>query len=352
MHRSIYLSILIVLLSSNRAWSQDSTRHRKVRILPVPTIGYSPETRTYIGVVSLFTLDLYRDSATRLSNAKLEFNYTWNRQLILEAGWSHFFRHEAWFTQGTIHYSKFPDLYYGIGPQTPDSNKRIFNSNRTMIAVQALKKIRPALFLGLSLKYSRYAEVGTASAYPEYPELTDAAVGSAGLVLLRDTRKSLLSPSRGHYLYINAAYDKAKYDFGEVLIDLRGYKTWGKRYTLAARVVNDLNFGRPPFYEYAILGGDKFVRGYYYGRYRDNHLSTIQSEFRMPVIWRFGMALFGGLSAVYSVQHPLRPQSLRPNAGAGLRFLIDRKDNTNLRLDYAIGSGGNSGFYIAFGESF
>jgi hypothetical protein len=35
-----------------------------------------------------------------------------------------------------------------------------------------------------------------------------------------------------------------------------------------------------------------------------------------------------------------------------LRFLVDKKEGTNLRFDNAIGSGKNSGFYISFGESF
>jgi hypothetical protein len=48
------------------------------------------------------------------------------------------------------------------------------------------------------------------------------------------------------------------------------------------------------------------------------------------------------------VQH----QSLKPNAGIGLRFLVDKNEDTHLRIDYAIGVERQSGLYISFGESF
>jgi hypothetical protein len=40
------------------------------------------------------------------------------------------------------------------------------------------------------------------------------------------------------------------------------------------------------------------------------------------------------------------------NYGGGIRFLMDKEEHTNLRLDYAVGQDGNKGFYVVFGESF
>jgi hypothetical protein len=59
--------------------SIDMLKHvRKVKVLPVPAFGYSPETKSYIGAVCLFNFNFYQDSFTRSSNAKIEFNYSWN----------------------------------------------------------------------------------------------------------------------------------------------------------------------------------------------------------------------------------------------------------------------------------
>jgi len=129
------------LLMSLSSIGQDSIRVKKIKILPVPAIGYSPETKTYVGAVTLFTINMYRDSLTRTSNAKFEINYTWNKQVILESEWNYFFREEKWFTKGRIHYSKYPDLYYGIGSNTSESDKVSFDSRRFIFEASLLKNI-------------------------------------------------------------------------------------------------------------------------------------------------------------------------------------------------------------------
>ena len=102
----------------------------------------------------------------------------------------------------------------------------------------------------------------------------------------------------------------------------------------------------------ALIGGDKNVRGYYYGRFRDKNLSSIQSEFRTVLFWRLGISVFGGISKVYSNTGDFDLNNLKPNYGFGLRFLMDKKEQINLRLDYARGSKNQAGFYVVFGESF
>lgn len=327
-------------------------KERKVKILPVPAIGYSPETKTYVGAVTLFTLNMYADSLTRTSNAKLEFNYTWNKQVILEGGWNYFFREEKWFTKGQIHYSKYPDYYYGIGPDTPESNKLIFNSNRFFFEAFALKKAGEKLFTGLNVKYENYSNVRPGAETRVYPELTARNTFGIGYSVLKDTRNNLLTPAKGIYLYFNASYNFSKQDYGQLTLDVRHYKTWNGKFTLANRLVNEFNMGNPPFYDFAFLGGDQYVRGYYYGRYRDNDLSSWQTEFRFPVVGKLGLAAFGGLSEIFGPRHPFGLSKTKYNGGLGVRFQVDKTEKTNLRLDYAIGSGNNSGFYISFGESF
>lgn len=55
---------------------------------------------------------------------------------------------------------------------------------------------------------------------------------------------------------------------------------------------------------------------------------------------------------VYEKISKIEDKSFKPNAGVGLRFLVDKNENTNLRFDYAVGVQNQSGFYISFGESF
>jgi len=72
----------------------------------------------------------------------------------------------------------------------------------------------------------------------------------------------------------------------------------------------------------------------------------------MNLFWKIGLATFGGVTALYSDITSITKSPAKPNLGVGLRFLVDKKENTSLRFDYAIGSNNQSGFYVSFGESF
>lgn len=350
--KKIYTIIILLLFFRISGTAEDSVTAKRIKILPVPAFGYSPETKAYVGAVTMFTINMYHDSLTRTSNAKFEFNYTWNKQMILEGGWNYFFRQEKWFTTGRINYAHYPDLYYGIGSNTPETNKTSFDSRRFVLEASVLKKIGYQFFTGINIKYNEYYDVKPENNSMNFPELTDGSTFGIGYSFLKDTRNSLLTPTKGIYAYLNSTYNFSEVNYLEIMLDLRYYKSWKNRFTLANRFLNELNFGTPPFYDFSFLGGDKFVRGYYLGRYRDNNLSTIQSEFRFPVFWKIYLATFGGLSNIYSKNNQFRLKDSKYNYGLGIRFLVDKAENTFLRLDYAVGQNKNDGFYISFGESF
>ncbi|MEJ6582609.1 MAG: hypothetical protein QNL61_06055 [Crocinitomicaceae bacterium] len=343
--------ILFFLFVCSRALSQDTTDYKRLKVLPLPAFGYAPETSGSIGALCLFSFNIYNDSNTRLSNAKIEFNYTLNKQIIFENVWSYFFKDEKWFTDGIVHYSIYPDFYYGIGPRTPQSNNVLFNSNRFVFQGNVYKKIGNQLFSGINLKYIDYSNVQNKDSI-QYSELTSSRLMGFGLSVLKDTRNNILTPIDGWFLKGSAGYNFSKSNYFEAAIDGRYCKTWRSLFTLAGRFYNRITAGTPSFYDYSIMGGDNIARGYRYGRFRDKNITTLQSEFRAHLFWRIGMAAFAGVTNVYPTISKFDFRAYKVNVGIGLRILVDKKDNTSLRLDYAIGENGNNGFYVSFGESF
>lgn len=345
--------IFLFLLLANPSFSQNE-KNRKISVLPVPAVGYSPETKTYVGAVTLFTIKNLADSATRSSNAKIELNYTWKKQLILETGWNYFFPDEKWFTRGLFHFSKYPDLYYGIGVNSPGTAEIIFQSNRKIVDFDVLRNILNNRFIGAGFNFTSYSNIDNLSDSLFYGELTESAKLGAKLIFLKDSRNNILSPSKGNYFEFNTTVNFSSELYVKTTVDYRHYLELGKngQNTLAGRFYHSGIFGNPPFYDYSKIGGDKFVRGYFSGRFLEKNMSTFQIEFRNPLFWRVGMATFGGISMLYKKMGAIGSESFKPNVGLGLRFLVDKKENTNLRVDYAVGSHGQSGFYISFGESF
>lgn len=349
--RNLLLLVLYVYFLSTDVLSQDTTYYKRVKILPFPSFGYSPETSGSIGAGCLFSFNMHNDTNTRLSNAKIKFIYTLNKQFIIENVWNYFFKDEKWFTDGIVHYSIYPDYYYGIGAKTPLTNQVLFNSNRFVFQGNVYKKIGNKLFAGVNLKYIDYAKVRNQDSL-QYAELNSNNVVGFGSSIVKDTRDNILTSLNGWYLKASAAYNFSKTNYFEASIDGRYYKTWKSRFTVATRFLTKMIAGTPSFYDYSSIGGDNIARGYRFGRYRDKNVTTFQSEFRTHLFWRIGIAAFAGVSNVYPTISKFDFTTLRPNAGVGLRVLVDKKANTSLRIDYAVGANGNNGFYVSFGESF
>jgi outer membrane protein assembly factor BamA len=334
--------------------AQEHVKQRKVKVLPVPAFGYTPETGTYLGAVALFTIDAHQDTLTRSSNAKVEFNYTWRKQVIAEVQWNYFTRQEKWFTQGLIHTSKYPDNYFGIGSETLDADLLSYESLRTKMDINLLKKVGKQLFTGLGLRYFNYSGIQSDSSLSAFPELVPSSNFGISAQFLADQRDQLLTPTTGQYLKFISEFNTSQANYLRLSIDARKYVHWGKKFpqVLSTRFYSNHVLGNAPFYDLSLLGGDLFVRGYFFGRFRDAHLSTLQTELRTDLFWRIGLSVFGGYSAIYGSTTPLSSSHFKPNGGLGLRFMVDKNEKTNLRFDFAIGEGGQTGFYVSFGESF
>jgi len=342
-----FIIIMIGLLYSGlQLCSQDTVTAKKLKILPVPTFGYAPETTTYVGAVALFNLDFYQNKNTRTSNASLEFTYTWKKQIIVETDWNYFFNHEKWFTRGLVHFSSYPDIIY-ISSICNDCSYS-FDSDRKLIDLGLYRRVANKFFIGANFRFLSYLNVQS-EAREFYPDLYDSEQASFGISLLQDSRDNILTATKGNYAelstFIQSGYQK-------VILDLRKYFTLGRNDVISIRTFHHLNRNKPPFYDEAYIGGDKYVRGYFYGRYRDRNMSTLQLEYRTPVFWRIGLAAFGGYSKVYNRLENFKSSNWLYNLGTGLRILVDKKEQTNLRMDFALGKDGSTGFYFAFGESF
>ena len=354
MHRFL-ISLIILFFGSTQSFGQeipDSTgkKVRKVSVLPTPSITYSPETSFAFGAVALFTFNLYQDTTTRSSNSRLFFSYTLRRQAILEGSWNYFFKEEKWFSRGFIHYSKFVDNYYGLGQNSASENEVVYESNRFILDIDGTKRIKNKLFLGIGFRYINYTNFIFLDPN-SFVELFPSQTYGFKVTLINDHRNNILTPKEGHYEEVGLSFNRSSGSFVKLNLDARRYYTY-KKNVFTARFFSTFNFGTAPFYDLALMGGDRFTRGYYFGRYRSNHMTLLQGEYRSPRWWRLGLAAFGGFSAVYSRIDYMKWSSFKPNIGAGLRILFDKKNNTSLRLDYAIGLDGQSGFYVSFGESF
>jgi outer membrane translocation and assembly module TamA len=181
-----------------------------------------------------------------------------------------------------------------------------------------------------------------------------------GIGLVQDNRHNVLNVRKGlfselAFLHYNPAWGST-FNFSSILSDTRVYKPMGKNNVLAAQLLGQFNFGDVPFNQLALLGGENIMRGYYYGRYRDNNQIAAQVEYRfLPLPFNFtdriGAAVFAGAGSVFNDVSDISISKIAVSGGAGLRFLLFPKKDIWVRTDLAFTREG-LGFYIFIGEAF
>lgn len=94
------------------------------------------------------------------------------------------------------------------------------------------------------------------------------------------------------------------------------------------------------------------MRGFVQDKYRDKHYAAFQTEYRFPMFWRIGGAVFGSVGDVSSKISNFNLSDLKKAGGIGLRVNIEKKQHINLRIDIAHNSDKETNLYINLLEAF
>jgi hemolysin activation/secretion protein len=326
----------------------------------LPSLYFTPETRLAVGAFSYTYFRVMRnDTISRKSNTQTYMTYTQNRQFAIENDYQIFLNHGKVYLKGQIDFFHFPENFYGIGNNTRVADRQTVAYKFFKFYHKTLYKIHKFNYLGFIVDYQRQWDLSQKLMDDDsdrmiagYNGFTGAGLGGIFLV---DKRDNILNPAQGQYVELSAmAYENrvlGKYAFYNLTADVRKFQTFAKKWILNVNFYASLNFGNVPFKHTPYIGGARFLRGYYAGRFRDNHLLLLQKEWRFPIYKRFGAAVFGGMGQVAERLSDFTWRGTHFSYGAGLRYKIDKKENTNLRLDYGIGKD-QRGLYIVFAEAF
>lgn len=336
------------------------------QLLVYPTIAYAPETTWEIGLSSLYVYYANKDIKNRLSEISGFTFFTLENQYGLWFDHAIYSDKDEWFFLGRLRFQSFPLLYHGIGTDTPVDYTARVDANQVLIKERILRKLRKDLFLGLEMDFQSLSSVDFIQSDPDNTafQLPLGSNGSTnlglGIGLVTDNRHNVLNVRDGFFselafLHSNSFWG-SDFTFSSITSDTRFYTPVGKNNVFAAQVLGQFNFGDVPFNQLAQMGGESMMRGYYFGRFRDNNQLAAQVEFRaLPIPLNFtnriGAAVFAGTGTVFNDVNNLGLSNLKFSAGAGLRFLLFPKKDIWTRVDYAITNEGG-GFYLFIGESF
>jgi hypothetical protein len=352
-----------------RYWNNlvnDTSDVAQPQLFVYPTLAYAPETSWEIGFSSLNVYFAKQDTTNRLSEISGFTFFTLENQYGLWFDHAIYSDQDRWFFLGRLRFQSFPLFYHGLGAISPEDYTARVEANQIVIKERVLRKIQHNLFLGAELDYQRLSAVDFMLVEPNN-EAFELPLGNAGsnnlglgLGLVQDNRHNVLNVRHGFFselafLHYNPAWGST-FKFTSVLSDTRVYKPMGKNNVLAAQLLGQFNVGDVPFNQLALMGGESLMRGYYYGRYRDNNQLAAQVEYRfLPIPFNFtdriGAAVFAGAGSVFNQVNTLEISDFVVSGGAGLRVLLFPKKDIWTRLDVAFTREG-AGFYLFVGESF
>lgn len=318
---------------------------------------YSTDTKFGLGLVAT---GLYRtDRADTLlppSNTALYGDITTGHYYKIGIRGIHILPHDKCRIDYNVSFDSFKSDFWGIGYDNGnnDNNKSTMKRLQVQAKMSLLWRLTDNLYIGPTAVYD-YAYAKDV----ERPELLDGMnrrtwnVG-AGISLVYDSRDVLTNPHRGFYVSLSQLFRPAFMgnDYAFTTTDLRAdaYHTVWRGGVIAADLRGTLNFGNPSWGMMSLLGNSYSMRGYYEGRYRDKHKLEAQVELRQHVWKRNGIAVWAGVGTVFSKFSQIRAGRLLPDFGIGYRW--EFKKDVNVRLDYGLGKGGQSGFIFNISEAF
>lgn len=347
----------------------------KPSFIPVPIAFYQQETGFAAGVAILPVWRFGTDTTVRKSNARLLAWYSQEKQTTVQLTHTIFTPGEKFFFSGELSYYDLAFNYYGIGNNT---NKDIESHIQYPVFIfdeKALIKTVPNLFVGLRYRLTNLGKVelrdtdGNTGPYYAIPaDQREGGVSSGvGPALLYDGRDNVLATYRGNFvdahMLFNGSALGSDYKFSRYQVDARHFNPlFGSNNTIfAVQFVGQYHSGNVPFRELggmgATLGGSLYnnaylMRGIYENRFRDRQFTTVQAEIRQKLFWRFDVVGFLGAGQVGYKISDYTFDGTKLAGGLGARFRFNRRDRLNIRLDYGVGSGGNSGIIFAVGEAF
>lgn len=185
------------------------------------------------------------------------------------------------------------------------------------------------------------------------PNLT-LDIGAITVPIEIDSRDDQLFPREGWLIGAKGVFYResvgSDFDAETFKFSANHYLPVGERDVLASRVVIKSSSDGTPFFLVSSFGGSVDLRGYPSGRYRDNKVYAVQSEYRWHFRDRWILTGFAGFGEVAESLSDFGENFL-PAAGVGVRFVLSAKHKVSLSADIATGKDGTE-FYFGVGEAF
>lgn len=340
--------VLVPALLCLAAATADSSRPDSAfqRFGGVPVLAYTGETGWQLGALGMLFLRPVGpdDPGSQVDVAAI---WTTERQYRFVLNPTLAFREGAIRWESEYQFKHWPGKYWEGGNEPTDSalayDMDLWWMNGSVLWL-AGGRTRVGVEYDLERNDATFHEPDSAdlAAHPDaYPRSVPENVGGdrvgLGWSLEWDGRDHDNWPRHGAY----ARFRQVRYDgiwgsdwnFTDNSLDLRGFVPTPLGGAGAFGVWWEGVWGEVPFDRLAIPDGTYRMRGMKKGRLSDRQQLVLQGEWRVPLFWRFGAAVFAEAGKVGEDAGALLEGEFRHVFGMGGRFTLNRSRRLNVRGD-------------------
>lgn len=351
--------------------TQQKVAQGKTIISPLIMPAYTPEMGGLIAVGGIISFKTNaEDDLIQRSSFPITFGLSTTGATVFSGKLASYWFEDKLRINGDFWFKSMADNYWGVGyengynVQASDSTTA-FNRDWWWFNPRFLFKTVDNLYVGLNIDYN-YTKGSEATQQvmddPYYSKYNDQPMNSGlGLILQYDTRDVPVNAWEG--IYANADFTHYSSSLGgdnnySILhIDVRNYINAGRvGSTFAWQARGRFGFGDVPYGEMSQLGTPFDLRGYTWGRYRDESMAFLIAEYRHQfsnpdgTLKKSGMVAWVAGGAVFGVDNNSATNNkILPNFGVGYRF--EMQPRMNMRIDFGLGRE-TAGIYFNFNEAF
>ena len=335
--------------------------------------SYSPELEFLLSAGGLYTFKVQKENPF-LERSSLPFSIgiSSNGSLQISAKLTLYGKDDKVRGTGEFWLKDMPDNYWGIGydngvnREISDSTTA-YNRQWWKLYYKLVVRFGKHLFAGAIVDLNKTEATELNQLMEEDPGIvefgTNIRNSGLGLSVQYDSRDIIVNAYEGLLLDFSLIFYgnflRGKHQYQAIEVDYRQYKTLGReRRVLAWQVKGRGTFGDTPWPELSQLGTPFDLRGYRWGRFRDDAILFGLLEYR-HMFNRKNPNKKGQLKSRSGFVGWIGTGTLGENAtefnrwlfnyGVGFRF--ETQPRMNVRIDYGFGKDSNA-IYVTFNEAF
>jgi hypothetical protein len=367
---------------------------KNVSLLPI--VGYGPANGFVLGAALGVSKLMGNRENTQLSSALLSASFTSKKQIMLCMRSNIYLPGNKWYIPGDVRFLFFAQPTYGLGIYDLDTpfgfnisganvsksrKEQPMRFNYFRFYESAVRKIFGKWYAGMGINIDLHRTIEDEALKLDTPGVSitsnylysqkygfnpnQYSTNGLSFQLINDSRDNSINAYKGTYFNLrfrmNPSFLGSSQNSTLTYYELRNYIPLQKSkpgHVLALWTWGDfVTSGNVPYLALPSIGWDTYGRtgrGYVQGRLRGVNMMYGEAEYRLPIS-RNGLIGAVAFANVTTASNPMTNQAVldafAPGYGMGLRIKMNKKDRTNICIDYGIGKG-STGLYFNIQETF